>query len=113
MEKDFDYPNLIEKLDEERRIKFYEALSHNLTVSIRAIWSNDNLSDTQKLECMKWINEILHGVIQKTYLLRRKQNEFSENDSWERIKHWVSVHPMIGGHVGWAIKTSYNSVFEE
>jgi len=105
----FDYPQLIGKLSDEERLRFYEILAHNLTVSVRGIWSEDNLSDAQKVECMKWLNEIMHGVVQKSAALRLGRNGFSEEDSWETIKHWVSLNPMLDEHVGRAIKASYES----
>ena len=105
----FDYPQLIGNLSDEERLRFYEILAHNLTVSVRAIWSDDELSDAQKVEYLKWVNEIMHGVVQKCAALRLGRNRFSEEDSWETIKHWVSLNPGIGGHVWWAVKASYES----
>ena len=106
---DFDYPQLTGNLSDEVRLRFYEILAHNLTVSVRAIWSDDTLSDAQKIECMKWLNEIMHGVVQKSAALRLGRDGFSEEATWGTIKHRVSQSPMLRGHVGWAIKTSYES----
>jgi hypothetical protein len=106
---DFDYTKLVGNLSNEERLHFYEILAHNLTVSVRAVWSDANLSDADKVECMKWLNEIMHGIIQKSAALRSGRNGFSEEATWGAIKHWVSQNPMLSGHVGWAIKTSYES----
>jgi hypothetical protein len=106
---DFDYPQLIGNLNDEQRLRFYENLAHNLTVSVRGIWSEDNLSDTQKVECMKWLNEIMHGVTQKSAALRLGRHSYSEEESWGSIKHWVALSPTLTGHVLWAVKTSYES----
>jgi hypothetical protein len=106
---EFDFPNLIGALSDERRISFYEALAHNLTVSVRGIWSDEHLTDSRKVECLKWVNEIMHGVVMKAALLRVQQNQLSESDSWEGIKHWVSQSPELESHVEWALKTSYES----
>src|SRR4030095_718505 len=92
---DFDFPNLIGALSEEERISFYEVLAHNLTVSVRGIWSNDHLTDGQKVERLKWVNEIMHRVVMKSALLRVRKNQFTESDSWENIKHFVSLSPQI------------------
>ena len=56
---DFDYVKLIEELSEEERLRFYEYLAHNLTVSVRAFWSDDGLTDTEKGTNLKWLNEIM------------------------------------------------------
>ena len=106
---DFDYPNLIGSLSDEERLRFYETLAHNLTVSVRAIWSDDDLSDAEKVEGMKWLNEIMHGVTQKATALRLGRNDFSEEASWEAITHWARQNSMFSSLVGWAIKTSYES----
>ncbi len=45
----FDYAHLVANLSEEGRIRFYELLANNLTVNVRSIWSDVNLSDAQKL----------------------------------------------------------------
>ena len=64
----FDFPTLIGALSEEERIRFYEILAHNLTVSVRAIWSDEQLTDGERVERMKWINEMRQ--IKRTRLLR-------------------------------------------
>jgi len=106
---DFDFPHLISELSDEERITFYEILAHNLTVCVRGIWSDDGLTDGQKIEGLKWVNEIMHRVVMKSALLRVDKNQFSELDSWEDIKHWVSLSPEIEAPVEWALKFSYES----
>jgi hypothetical protein len=105
----FDFPNLIGALNREERIRFYEILSHNLTVSVRGVWSDEHLTNSKKVECLKWLNEIMHRVVMKAALLRVEKNKYSESDSWENIKHWVSLCPEIEAGVEWALKTSYES----
>ena len=106
---DFDYPNLIGALNDEERISFYEILAHNLTVSVRGIWSDEHLTDSQKLEGLKHVNEIMHRVVMKAAYLRVQKNKWSENDSWVDIKSWVSLCPEIDEPVEWALKFSYKT----
>lgn len=105
----FDFPNLIGELNEQERIRFYEDLAHNLTVSVRGIWSDNKLTDRERVERMRWINEIMHRVVMKSAYLRTKRNKYSETDSWEDIKHWVAQSPDLGTSVEWAIERSYES----
>jgi hypothetical protein len=105
----FDFPNSIGALSEEQRIRFYEILAHNLTVSVRGMWSDEQLTDGEKVERMKWLNEIMHRVVMKSAYLRMGRNKFSEIDSWENIKHWVAQCPELGASVEWAIERSYES----
>lgn len=106
---DFDFPRLIGELNEEELIKFYEHLSHNLTVSVRGVWSDSDLSDGQKVERLKWINEIMHRVVRKSALLRVHDKEFSEEASWNLLKDWVSCCPEIDSTIDGALKSSYGS----
>jgi hypothetical protein len=104
---DFDYIKLIGELGDEERLRFYEYLAHNLTVSARAIWVDEGLTDGEKLENLKYLNEIMHRVTMKSAKLRTHKNTFSETDSWEDINDWVSRSPGLGPHVEWALKFSY------
>ncbi len=104
---DFDYPATIGALDLEQRLLFYEVLAHNLTVCVRAIWSNEETSDEKKVEQLKWLNEIMHRVTSKIRVLRLNTHEWTESDSWEDIKHWVAQCPSIEGDIAWAIRSAY------
>jgi hypothetical protein len=110
---DFDYPATIGALDTEQRLLFYEALAHNLTVCVRAIWSNEETSAEQKVEQLKWLNEIMHRVTSKMRVLRLNLHEWTEADSWEDIKHWVALCPSIEGDVAWAVRTTYAMIKHE
>jgi hypothetical protein len=52
---EFDFPNLIGALSNEERISFYEILAHNLTVSVRGIWSDEHLTDRRKSLRTLWV----------------------------------------------------------
>jgi hypothetical protein len=108
----FDYPELVGNLSEEERIRFYELFANNLTVNVRGIWSDDNLSDTQKVESMRWLNEIMAAVVQKSAALRSRRHSYSEEESWEAINHCVSQSPAIDESVEWAIEASYERCFQ-
>jgi hypothetical protein len=96
-------------LTAEERIRFYEFLAHNLTISVRGIWSDENFTDSQKIEGMKCVNEIMHRVVKIPSALKSGHDMWSEADTCGTIEHWVSLSPEIGEHVWWAIKESYES----
>ena len=108
----FDYPKLIGELTLNQKRKFYVLLAHDLTVSVRTIWSDDRLSDTEKLDGIKWINEIMHRLIFRIEELHtistKEEDSWTEKDFWRMIKDYVSENPeVVAGNVGWSIKFSY------
>src|SRR5205823_3888630 len=60
-----EYAEAVASLKDSDRRRFYEALASNLTVCARGIWSDEHLSDAEKVDQMKWLNEIQHRVIGK------------------------------------------------
>ncbi len=54
----FSFPEAISSVSPAQRLRFYELLAHNLTVTMRAIWSDDALSNSEKVDRMRWVNEI-------------------------------------------------------
>jgi hypothetical protein len=106
----FDYVSQIQSLNEEKRLHFYEVLAHNLTVSIRSIWSTNGLSDSEKLEQIKAVNEILHQVTSKVWVTRLHTHEWSEADMWSSIRHSIGQAPEVAGEIESAIDFSFNAV---
>ncbi len=109
----FDYPKLIGELNLKQKQIFYTYLAHNLTVSVRGVRLNGKLTDSQKVEGMKLINEIMHRLVLRIAELHKieeiEDDSWTEADFWEMIKDWVSEnYQVVAGEVGWAIKTSYN-----
>ena len=99
------------KLSDEQRLHFYEVLAHNLTV--RGIWSDERISDAEKVERLKWVNEILHSVTAKVYVLRLKTHEWTEEDFERLLLESVAAHPGIADEVGWAVRFSYHAISGE
>ena len=117
MQVEFNYPKLIGKLDLEQKRKFYVLLAHNLTVSNRAIWSDEDLTETDIIEGMKWINEIMHRLVLHIEDLNAISDldDAKKNDEvlWQEIKHWSSQnYDIVAKNVGWAIKSSYKTILK-
>jgi hypothetical protein len=107
---ELDYVAQVGSLPPETLLRFYEVLAHNLTVGIRAVWSDDTLSDSQKVERMKWLNEIMHRITSKTAALRLNRNEFTEPDTWKMMQHYVSMCPDLATEIAFATISSYQAV---
>jgi hypothetical protein len=97
-------------LPPETLLRFYEVLAHNLTVGVRGVWSDETLSDSQKLERIKWLNEISHQVTLKTAALRLNRNERTESDTWNMMQHYVSLCPDLAAEIAFATISSYQAV---
>jgi hypothetical protein len=110
---DFSYTDRISSLTPDKRLRFYELLAHNLTISIRGVWSEPDLSDSEKLDRIYWINEILHRITSKVYTLRLSHHEWTESDSWNMIHGYIAQEEAIEKDVMAAISFSYNSVLRE
>jgi len=106
---ELDYVEQVGALPPDRLLLFYELLAHNLTVSVRAVWSDEALSDPQKIEKMKWLNEIMHQVTSKISALRRNENAFSEADTWDMFRHYGSQCPDIKPDIAFATIASYQA----
>jgi hypothetical protein len=105
----FHYSDKIGTLTPDKRLHFYELLAHNLTVAIRGIWSEPDLSDSEKLNRIYLTNEILHRITAKVYTLRLNLHEWTEEDSWQMIKGYIDENVAIENDVMAAIDYSYNS----
>ncbi len=103
----FDFVQQVSELDEAQRLQCYESLAHNLTVSIRGVWSTGDIPDSEKVDRIKWINEILHRATRMITVLRTHEHEWPDKDFDNEIRHWISQNPAIDGTLGWAVKTSF------
>jgi hypothetical protein len=100
-------------LTEEQRLLFYEVLAHNLTVAIRCVWSDGSISDAEKVERIKWINEILHRATAKVYVLRLKTHEWTEEDFGSLIRGYADSHEGIKEVVLAAVNRTYQTITGE
>jgi hypothetical protein len=92
--------------DLEQRITFYEMLGHNLTIAVRAVWSDVDSALEVRLNRVKWINEILHQTTMKTRHLRSGSNRRSDEESVAELRHWASQQPSVLADIDWAIQAS-------
>jgi hypothetical protein len=106
----FNYTEAISSLNPEQRLHFYELFAHNLTIAIRGIWSDGEASDADKVERIRLVNEILHRVTSKVYILRLNLHEWTEEDTWKMIEGYVAENKDIEPEVNATIRFSYNSV---
>ena len=84
--------NLLEQmtvLNQKQRLDFYECLAQNLTVAAREVWSSE-ADDAEKIDELKWLNEIQPRVVAKITVLRKNHHEWTESDSYSDFQNWIS-----------------------
>lgn len=101
------YASRLEALSHEQKLVFYETLSHGLTVAVRMVWSDAALSDAEKVECMKHLNEIMHCLTAKSFVLRRGTHEWTEHDVGATMQVWMNGCPAIRGLVASEVARVY------
>lgn len=69
------------KLSNQNKVLFLDLLNFAFTVSVRAIWSDEQPSGKDKLEAFKWLNELNHRI----WNIRFDIKNGIENDSIERL----------------------------
>lgn len=91
---------------DEVRLRFLEQFSHELTIAIRAVWSDEELSDAEKVERIKWINEIHHRVAPKASAIRRGVRDETAPESWLDLQHWVAQNEAMRPLIEHAVRYS-------
>ena len=107
-----NYNDLISGLPNDTKVYFYESLAHNLTIVCREIWSDDTLSDGEKIKQMKWLNEIQHSIVSKIQVVRLSLHEWTEASIIGMIEDYFKQSPGLRSKVTWALKSSYKTTIE-
>lgn len=95
---------------EEQRRHFDEVLAHNLTVANRVVWSDETASAAEKVERMKWINELLHRVTAKVY---SSPGAWTDEDFGEMVEAQINSDKGIGRAVEAAVRFTYRAITGE
>ena len=92
------------------QVDFTRRISQNVTVGIRSILSYTDVSDAEKLEAIKWLNEFLHRNNNLTYDLERGKNadEVIENIGIN-AQHYGKMHKVTGGEIAGCFQIAYKS----
>lgn len=101
-----DYIPKLADLTEQQRCDFYRWFSHSLTVSIRVILCDKNLSQSEILNRVKWLNEIEHRAITKTYL--KPYDEEDTEEFFDMIDDYIEKNGNIIGQLEHCFVKSFN-----
>ncbi|MCP4178771.1 MAG: hypothetical protein GY756_13480 [bacterium] len=104
-----NFIELLSKFDENEKISFYMIFLHNLTIAIRSIWSNQDLTDKDKILQIKWVNEVIHNIISLISHIRSRTNSYTDEKVWEGIKHWASQNNNAASEIASSLKMTYET----
>lgn len=105
-----EYIQTIEALDRDQKLSFYESLAHLLTVYIRAIQSDEDLEDHEKLEAIKWMNEIMHSVTAKITVERTNSHDWSESDFLNMVTEYCDKNAVTKHYVEYSYSDLLKSI---
>ncbi|MGB0429744.1 MAG: hypothetical protein ACPGLV_04660 [Bacteroidia bacterium] len=78
---------------------FYELLLSDFTVMNRALWSSPITTDGEKLDCLKWSNELSHRVFNLLFELKRGDDNNSEVRLIENINYYRKQSYELSEHL--------------
>lgn len=94
-------------LETPGKINFYNRLGLNLTLCIRSIWSDFNLSDAEKVDAIRVVNEVSHQLLKWINRLLRDDKHFNDQDCFSDISNFARENKRSGDEIGAACFASY------
>lgn len=101
---------LLHGADRDSQLHFWEVLAHNLTIAVRAVWSDALLDNADKVDQIKFINELQHHVTAKVYTFRLDEYEWPPAEFDREIEVLAGRCPAIRSHLLSAVTFTARSV---
>ena len=109
----FNFSESIGALNPQQKTYFYQLFAHFLTVSMRGVLFFEGISNDERVERAKWLNEIAHRITYKIFLqVNNPQKKWTDEEVWETIKINVAKHPKTEEDVNLATETAYKYVID-
>ena len=114
MTESFDaLPSKLADMTPGQRLYFFEVLAHNLTVTARTVWADDDLTSREQVCSLKTLNECLHRAIARISVERLKTREWSDESFCGLLSETDNeLHPTLRGSVLWAAWHSYSTAIK-
>ena len=87
------------KLSLENKVSFLELFIFALTVSARAIWSDEQSSDKEKVEAFKWLNELNHRIWNIRFYLKNGIDDDSVTRLYSNLKFYGEQSALLQTHL--------------
>ena len=96
------YPLAIQK-----KIRFLEVFLFYCTIAARGIWSDDTRSDAEKLEALKWLNELSHRIWNLLFELQQGEDDDNTRRLYENLKFYGDQSLLLRSHLWPTILNSF------
>lgn len=91
----------------QSQILFLETLLAEMIVLNRCLWSEEKESLENRIEAMKWSNELAHRLFNLLFELRHEEPEEPMNGMAENINFYRKQSTLFSGYLGASIKAAY------
>lgn len=98
------------KLSLENKVLFLELLIFSFTVSTRAIWSDEQSSDKDKVEAFKWLNELNHRIWNIRFDLKNDMDDDSITRLYSNMKFYGAQSALLQMHFIPAILSAFQQL---
>lgn len=97
------FDDLIDELSlfsDPDKVLFCELLIFQFTLTNRGIWSDIKLQDKEKVDAMKWLNELSHRIWNIIFDLKNNKGDDSISRLYENIKFYSGQSDFLKMHLG-------------
>lgn len=91
--------NGLYNLSIQEKVLFLESLLFSFTISVRAIWSDEQLPDKDKVEAFKWLNELNHRIWNIISELKEGVDTDSITRVYENLKFYSNQSALLTMHL--------------
>ncbi|RPD43411.1 hypothetical protein [Paracnuella aquatica] len=81
------------------KVRFLEELLFYFTISSRGIWSDEKVSEFEKVEAFKWLNELCHRIWNIKFELQREESNDSITRLYENMKFYREQSELLRVHL--------------
>ena len=96
------FPNALEELStlaSPDKLRFLEELLFYFTISSRGIWSDETVSEFEKVEALKWLNELYHRIWNIRFELQREESNDSITRLYDSMKFFGEQSELLRVHL--------------
>ena len=97
------------KLQPKEKMLLLDDILFSFTISGRGIWSDDEPSDKEKVEALKWLNELSHRIWNIKHELTQGEDKDSSVRLFENLKFYGEQSALLQVNIVPAILLAYKA----